>query len=269
MGCLSRPVSFTWSSYEPPSPASVKPSPKKCLAMNRFFYSSIRAIRRRNHIPIRALFLSPLNGESLSQCVYGDGGGGRNDNNGNNSGGGWHEEGSGSSGSYPNHRHFILFSIFFCSAAWSFCCFGLASAALARTATGGSSESESGSVWEVRGGKWTKLVPNGYEDSFVVESGIRPSSSSLLGSVFSVAHLWIQCKEVIMRLMLPEGYPESVTSDYLDYSLWRGVQGVASQISGVLATQVRGNSVKKLETKQELLVLYYDFYMYKFDFLFL
>ncbi|KAF7126389.1 hypothetical protein RHSIM_Rhsim11G0035000 [Rhododendron simsii] len=37
--------------------------------------------------------------------------------------------------------------------------------------------------------------------------------------------------------MLPEGFPHSVTSDYLDYSLWRGVQGIAAQISGVLTTQ--------------------------------
>jgi len=40
-----------------------------------------------------------------------------------------------------------------------------------------------------------------------------------------------------MGLMLPDGFPHSVTSDYLEYSLWRGVQGIASQISGVLATQ--------------------------------
>ncbi|XVE99959.1 hypothetical protein REPUB_Repub03eG0244900 [Reevesia pubescens] len=44
-------------------------------------------------------------------------------------------------------------------------------------------------------------------------------------------------KDLVMRLLLPEGFPDSVTCDYLDYSLWRGVQGVASQISGVLATQ--------------------------------
>lgn len=37
--------------------------------------------------------------------------------------------------------------------------------------------------------------------------------------------------------MLPQGFPHSVTNDYLEYSLWRGVQGIASQISGVLATQ--------------------------------
>ncbi|XP_020261733.1 protein root UVB sensitive 1, chloroplastic isoform X2 [Asparagus officinalis] len=37
--------------------------------------------------------------------------------------------------------------------------------------------------------------------------------------------------------MLPEGYPNSVSSDYLEYSLWRALQGIASQINGVLATQ--------------------------------
>ncbi|XP_022637387.1 protein root UVB sensitive 1, chloroplastic-like [Vigna radiata var. radiata] len=40
-----------------------------------------------------------------------------------------------------------------------------------------------------------------------------------------------------MLLMLPEGFPESMTSDYLEYSLWRAVQGVACQVSEVLATQ--------------------------------
>ncbi|CAH1426212.1 unnamed protein product [Lactuca virosa] len=39
-----------------------------------------------------------------------------------------------------------------------------------------------------------------------------------------------------MRLMLREGFPCSVTSDYLEYSLWRGIQGIAAQV-GVLATQ--------------------------------
>ncbi|PON82228.1 Root UVB sensitive family [Trema orientale] len=241
MGCACRPVSLTWpSSAPPPSPASLKPSPSTCLAMasqghglslKRFFCSPILAIRG-NHNPFRSVSLE-------AECGYGGGaGGGGNDNNGNNGGGGWAGEGSGSSGSHHNHRHFLFFSIFFCSAACSFCHFGLASA-LARTSKGGSSESEaeseSGSVWEVRGGQWITLVPHAYEDCFVVES--RTGPYSLLRSPFSVAHLWIQCRELFMRLMLPEGFPESVTSDYLDYSLWRGVQGVASQISGVLATQ--------------------------------
>lgn len=38
--------------------------------------------------------------------------------------------------------------------------------------------------------------------------------------------------------MLREGFPDSVTSDYLEYSLWRGIRGIAAQVSGVIATQV-------------------------------
>ncbi|KAJ8444852.1 hypothetical protein Cgig2_029783 [Carnegiea gigantea] len=102
-------------------------------------------------------------------------------------------------------------------------------------------------VWEIKGSKRTKLVPDTSKDEFVVvsSSSLLPRSSSAngnnkLGDVASSAGihgLWLLCKDVVMRLMLPEGFPDSVTSDYLDYSLWRGVQGIASQISGVLATQ--------------------------------
>lgn len=49
---------------------------------------------------------------------------------------------------------------------------------------------------------------------------------------------WRRCATVAVQLLLPDGYPDSVSSDYLQYSLWRGVQGIASQISGVLSTQV-------------------------------
>ncbi|KAJ9672891.1 hypothetical protein PVL29_026231 [Vitis rotundifolia] len=98
-----------------------------------------------------------------------------------------------------------------------------------------SKEKEEEGVWEVRGGKWHKIIPDSSKDEFVVVTpGIgavgAPKSSTL-------PNLWLQCKELFLRLMLPEGFPHSVTSDYLDYTLWRGVQGVASQISGVLATQ--------------------------------
>jgi hypothetical protein len=44
--------------------------------------------------------------------------------------------------------------------------------------------------------------------------------------------------ELGKRIMLPEGYPGSVTSDYMEYTLWRMGQIIASQISGVLTTQV-------------------------------
>lgn len=97
-----------------------------------------------------------------------------------------------------------------------------------------SKEKEEG-VWEVRGGKWNKIIPDSSRDEFVVAP--RIGSVGAIKSL-TLPSLWLQCKELFMRLMLPEGFPHSVTSDYLEYTLWRGVQGVASQISGVLATQV-------------------------------
>ncbi|KAJ9537207.1 hypothetical protein OSB04_029940 [Centaurea solstitialis] len=107
-------------------------------------------------------------------------------------------------------------------------------------------------VWEVKGGKRTKLIPDHLRDVFVVPSvkwwplwnyndndnDNNGSSSSMVVTFGDVIpNMWVQCRELFMRLMLPEGYPDSVTSDYLEYSLWRGVQGIAAQVSGVLATQ--------------------------------
>ncbi|KAI7738757.1 hypothetical protein M8C21_018608, partial [Ambrosia artemisiifolia] len=102
-------------------------------------------------------------------------------------------------------------------------------------------------VWEVKGGKRTKLVGDNVLDMFVVpsvrwawwdlQSGSKEDSSTTVSLGNVVPTMWVQCRELFMRLMLPEGYPESVTSDYMEYSCWRGVQGVAAQVSGVLATQ--------------------------------
>lgn len=94
-------------------------------------------------------------------------------------------------------------------------------------------------MWEVRGGKWTRLIPK--NDSFIVAqevgSGFGDDASFYVGRGV-IPNVWVNCRELFIRLMLPEGFPDSVTSDYLEYSLWRGVQGIAAQISGVLATQV-------------------------------
>lgn len=94
-------------------------------------------------------------------------------------------------------------------------------------------------MYEIRGGKRYELVPDYTKDEFVV-SNTMWSSLLLHDSESSgfVNNLWMRCKELTKSLLLPEGFPESVTSDYLEYALWRGVQGVAAQISGVLATQV-------------------------------
>uniref|UniRef100_UPI00398E4E4A RUS family member 1-like n=1 Tax=Pristiophorus japonicus TaxID=55135 RepID=UPI00398E4E4A len=38
-------------------------------------------------------------------------------------------------------------------------------------------------------------------------------------------------------LFLPQGYPDSVSDDYLTYQIWDTVQAFASSITGTLATQ--------------------------------
>lgn len=93
-------------------------------------------------------------------------------------------------------------------------------------------------VWEIKGSQKKKLFPDFSKDEYVVvpSSSLMPSSTSTSSST-GLPSLWLLCKDLVFRLMLPEGFPDSVTRDYLDYSLWRGVQGIASQISGVLATQ--------------------------------
>ncbi|KAL3844405.1 hypothetical protein ACJIZ3_001808 [Penstemon smallii] len=91
-------------------------------------------------------------------------------------------------------------------------------------------------VFEIRGGRRVKLVPDYTKDEFIVFENMW-SWLSDGGSSKSLSNLRIKCRDLAARLLLPEGFPESVTSDYLEYSLWRGVQGIAAQISGVLATQ--------------------------------
>nr|XP_043628773.1 protein root UVB sensitive 1, chloroplastic [Erigeron canadensis] len=92
-------------------------------------------------------------------------------------------------------------------------------------------------VWELKGGKRRKLVSDDVSDVFVVEKASVLKSFETMSFGDVVPKMWCECKEMFMRLMLPEGYPDSVTSDYMEYSLWRGVQGIAAQVSSVLATQ--------------------------------
>ncbi|MQL98013.1 hypothetical protein Taro_030728 [Colocasia esculenta] len=122
------------------------------------------------------------------------------------------------------------------------CC--LAPSQLSPSALARSTEGDGTSAWEVRGGKWTRLAPDPSGEGFVVAGGGGKEgevSGDGVGKVFVpfgwVGVCWRQLQGVVVRLMLPEGYPESVTSDYMEYSIWRGIQGIASQVSGVLSTQ--------------------------------
>lgn len=111
-------------------------------------------------------------------------------------------------------------------------------------ATGG----DGGGVWELRGSKRTLLVPNPTGTSYLVvgddkrkqEEGIEKvgaGNGNLTALQRQLERSWRRCTDFALQLLLPDGYPHSVSSDYMQYSLWRGVQGVASQISGVLSTQ--------------------------------
>lgn len=216
MGC----VRCCWPLFPTAAPAtpSLSNPPPQQRAFSR--YHGGLTLHLKRPIRLRAAHSSPLTG--------GGGGGGKSKGK-NNGGSGWEwDEGDdGSSGSGPNHS-ILLFSLLFCCSRLK----------LARAESVSSSDSsDSGWVWEVKGGKWSFLVPHKLEDSFVVSSSTTLSFGNGNGS--SHLEVWMnKCRDVLMRLMLPNGFPESVTPDYLDYSLWRAVQGVASQISSVLATQV-------------------------------
>ncbi|TVU13468.1 hypothetical protein EJB05_40526, partial [Eragrostis curvula] len=100
-------------------------------------------------------------------------------------------------------------------------------------------------VWEVRRGTRTPLVPDPTGTSYHVAGDKGPKRAEKVGDGREgLAALrrqlelsWQWCTGVAVQLLLPDGYPHSVSSDYMQYSLWRGAQGVASQISGVLSTQ--------------------------------
>lgn len=91
-------------------------------------------------------------------------------------------------------------------------------------------------VWEFKGGQWRKLLLDLGKDKFVREQAEGNAGKMNSQNILSGSLTW--CRGFILRLMLPEGYPASVTSDFLEYSLWRMCQGIASQMNGVLTTQV-------------------------------
>ncbi|KAE8702823.1 Protein root UVB sensitive 1 [Hibiscus syriacus] len=209
---ISSPFAFPSSSSSPSIRAATTPFLFSLLPIKASYKPIIDIVTANSG----SLPLLPVGGG----C---DGGNNNNDDGPFGSDSWWWDDDS--SSSYSHSYPFLLFL----SSLLACFCHSQLSPALART--NGDTE-EDGVVWEVRGGKWTKLIPDFLDDAFVVSNGIVNLTKSS-----SLSTLWGQCRELVMRLLLPEGFPDSVTSDYLDYALWRGVQGVASQISGVLATQ--------------------------------
>ncbi|XP_073301864.1 protein root UVB sensitive 1, chloroplastic [Primulina huaijiensis] len=131
----------------------------------------------------------------------------------------------------PKMISFVLISL---SASASY--FILSSSA-ARAKTDDLSRNGEDIVCEIRGGRRVELVPDYAKDEFIVPRNWWPWCGEKSKPSMTPADIWMKCRDLVATLMLPEGFPESVTSDYLEYSLWRGVQGIAAQVSGVLATQ--------------------------------
>ncbi|XP_073135732.1 protein root UVB sensitive 1, chloroplastic [Henckelia pumila] len=131
-----------------------------------------------------------------------------------------------------------IISLFLISLSASACYFILSSS-VARARTNDLSGNGEDIVCEIRGGRKVELVPDYAKDEFIVPRKLLSwwSNSGQSKSSVTLADVWLKCRDLVATLMLPEGFPESVTSDYLEYSLWRGVQGIAAQVSGVLATQ--------------------------------
>ncbi|GJN27914.1 hypothetical protein PR202_gb15978 [Eleusine coracana subsp. coracana] len=118
-----------------------------------------------------------------------------------------------------------------------------AAAALAEAL--GASGGDNGVIMEVRGGTRTRLVPDPTGTSYVVAGDEKAKRAEKVGGgredlaalLRQLERSWRRCGDIAVQLLLPDGYPHSVSSDYMQYSVWRGLQNVASQISGVLSTQ--------------------------------
>ncbi|ERM94718.1 protein root UVB sensitive 1, chloroplastic [Amborella trichopoda] len=164
------------------------------------------------------LFASSLSSSSLFLSHHGSNNNNNNgSNNNNNYGDSWSDDNNG----IPNTSFCLLLSF----SLFPNNLFSLAS--------------KPGEVvaWEVKGGKWSPVYADSSKDELFADNALRLLSSGVLDLGKILGSSWLWCRELAVRLMLPEGYPASVSSDYLEYSLWRAVQGVASQINGVLTTQ--------------------------------
>ena len=133
----------------------------------------------------------------------------------------------------------------------------------AALALSGTKEEARTGIWEVKGGRWKYLVKHPERDEFVVATVKNSEEEALAyeeelvarqkgetvngdskeawrqnGVKLGVDTLVTQFVELSKQILLPDGYPGSVTDDYMEYTLWRMGQVIASQISGVLTTQV-------------------------------
>lgn len=65
----------------------------------------------------------------------------------------------------------------------------------------------------------------------------RPSASGPSSELLAGRTIWHRLSSVLAHAFLPSGYPDSVTSDYLQYQIWDTVQAACSYVRGMLTAQ--------------------------------
>eukprot|EP00079_Xenopus_tropicalis_P030575 XP_012826634.1 PREDICTED: RUS1 family protein C16orf58 homolog [Xenopus tropicalis] len=74
---------------------------------------------------------------------------------------------------------------------------------------------------------------------------LEGSNGSLVCERHPAEHGYRSLRDFFVSLLLPHGYPDSVSKDYLAYQLWDTIQAFSSSVTGSLATQslLRGSGV--------------------------
>ncbi|GJD10315.1 Protein root UVB sensitive 1, chloroplastic [Galdieria sulphuraria] len=83
----------------------------------------------------------------------------------------------------------------------------------------------SSTIWE-RNLRRGSIVPYQFSDDMIQEGRFKDDRP-----IFEKLIDWLS------RVYLPDGYPNSVTKDYLSYSIWRAIQNLAASVMGVFATE--------------------------------
>jgi hypothetical protein len=193
-------------------------------------------------------------------------GGGGGSGNGGSGGGGGKGDKEGGDGPFPDHTVLGLLLAFsgivsvseiqrWCRVPAVVLALFLLQQQAALALSGAKEEARTG-VWEVKGGRWKYLVKHPERDEFVVATVKNSEEEALAyeeelvkgatvnrdskpnGVKLGVNNIVTRFVELSKQVLLPDGYPGSVTDDYMEYTLWRMGQVIASQISGVLTTQV-------------------------------
>ena len=80
--------------------------------------------------------------------------------------------------------------------------------------------------------------------SYIEEYSGQPvqiyQSALLKPTKISKSHInftpWLKAKNFFVTVFLPQGYPHTVSSDYLEYQIWDTLQAFASSLTGALST---------------------------------